>query len=313
MFRMRGLTPEDAADLAQEAAARAILHLRRRGQDGDELDPLLNRIARNLLIDRARSAAPRLVSLDDAEELGDAGDDPSEEVSRRQVRRAVRHAIGELPPRHRTAITFSLSGLTPAQVAERMGIRRNAADALLHRARRSLAERLRGTGHDMLGAIGVLGLKIRVASRRLVDQLRALEPLSATVLNAVATVALVSTMAIAAPASANPSGSAPGRGPAGDRLTGAIEEVVGSASSVSAPDGPQSRVKANGLSAGYSSNDQRFRANTPLPGRGNRLWADLWREGDGARPGLGSQAGDAAAVWLEIWEEESGEGSSLTD
>ena len=142
LFRARGCSQEEAADLAQEAAIRAWMHIRRWGVAESGLDPLLNRIARNLLIDRYRRATPHLVPLDSAEEIQDHTQDPTEEVARRQRRSAVRSAISSLPTRHQAAISYSLSGLSPEEVGKQMGIGRNAADALLHRARRSLREHL---------------------------------------------------------------------------------------------------------------------------------------------------------------------------
>lgn len=159
MFRARGCTPEESADLAQDAAVRAFVHIRRWGVNGTGLDPLLNRIARNLLIDRYRRTTPHIVPLDDAGELQDPDQDPTEEVARRQRTHAVRSAIRGLPVRHQTAITYSLNGLTPEEVGRRMGIGRNAADALLHRARRSLKERLQTAGEGMFGV--ALGIRVR--------------------------------------------------------------------------------------------------------------------------------------------------------
>ena len=159
MFRARGCTPEEAADLAQDAAVRAYVHIRRWGVNGTGLDPLLNRIARNLLIDRYRRTTPHIVPLDDAGELHDPDQDPTEEVARRQRSRAVHTAIQDLPTRHQAAITYSLSGLSPEEVGRRMGIGRNAADALLHRARRSLKERLQTVGEGMFGF--ALGIRVR--------------------------------------------------------------------------------------------------------------------------------------------------------
>jgi RNA polymerase sigma factor (sigma-70 family) len=161
MFRARGCTPEEAADLAQDAAVRAFVHIRRWGVNGTGLDPLLNRIARNLLIDRYRRTTPHIVPLDDAGELQDPDQDPTEEVVRRQRTHAVRSAIKGLPVRHQTAITYSLNGLTPEEVGRRMGIGRNAADALLHRARRSLKERLQTVGEGMFGV--ALGIRVRAS------------------------------------------------------------------------------------------------------------------------------------------------------
>jgi len=166
MFRARGCTAEEAADLAQDAAVRAYVHIRRWGVNGTGLDPLLNRIARNLLIDRYRRTTPHIVPLDDAGELQDPDQDPTEEVARRQRTRAVRTAIQDLPARHQAAITYSLSGLSPEEVGRQMGIGRNAADALLHRARRSLKERLQTVGEGMFGFAFGIRLKIQGIARR---------------------------------------------------------------------------------------------------------------------------------------------------
>ena len=160
MFRARGCSAEESADLAQEAAIRAFMHIRRWGVTGAGLDPLLNRISRNLLIDRYRRAVPHIVPLDTADEIGDPTQDPGEEVARRQRSSAVQSAIRSLPTRHAKAITYSLSGLTPEEVGKELGIGRNAADALLHRARRSLREHLAPVRDGMWGL--ALGIKIRV-------------------------------------------------------------------------------------------------------------------------------------------------------
>lgn len=165
LFRARGCTPEEAADLAQEAAMRAYMHVQRWGATGD-LDPLINRIARNLLIDRHRRVAPHLVPLENAADVHDPQADPTEEVIRRQESNEIRSAVNELSSRHQTALMYSMGGMSPAEVGDRLGIGRNAADALLHRARRSLRERLRHVGEGALG-IGVwFRIRIRNAAGR---------------------------------------------------------------------------------------------------------------------------------------------------
>jgi RNA polymerase sigma-70 factor (ECF subfamily) len=165
MFRARGCSAEESADLAQEAAIRAFTHIRRWGVNGG-LDPLLNRIARNLLIDRYRRVTPHMVPLDSADEVGDPTQDPTEEVARRQRRTAVQSAIRTLPVRHQKAIVYSLSGLSPEEVGKQMGIGRNAADALLHRARRSLREHLAPVRDGMWGVAFAIRLRWDRVTRR---------------------------------------------------------------------------------------------------------------------------------------------------
>ncbi|HEX9711956.1 MAG TPA: sigma-70 family RNA polymerase sigma factor [Actinomycetota bacterium] len=200
MFRARGVPPSETADLAQETIARTLLHLRRRGlmdpgrsnghaangngngtngngTNGNGarrlelpadagIEPLIKRIAINLLIDRARAAAPKMLPIDGAEEIAQPGLDPSDEVARRQQRAQVHRAIGDLSSRHRTAMLLSLEGLTPAEIATHLGIRRNAADALLYRARRSLAKHLSTLGGLIRGLAVIIALRLRALARR---------------------------------------------------------------------------------------------------------------------------------------------------
>ena len=166
-FRVRGVSPEEAADLAQEAALRAYLHVRRSGVTSDNLFPLLNQIARNLLIDRHRRGGLQTVALDETEPA-DPSVDPTERIVQLEAHRAVREALAALPARHRDALLMALEGMTPAQVGERMGIGRNAADALLHRARRSLKDRLRVVHEAALGLLIMGYLRLR-NSRKAVE------------------------------------------------------------------------------------------------------------------------------------------------
>lgn len=236
-FRVRGCTPEEAADLAQEAAVRAYVHVRRWGASGDGLDPLINRIARNLLIDRYRRGAPYLVPLDDAAEMHDPTQDPTEEVIRRQRRRAVRRAVAQLPDRHQTAILYSLGGMSPAEVGEKMGIGRNAADALLHRARRSLAERLRLVGEGAFGIAALGWIKIRSAARRLTSPAGG-EAAAGALMQAgvaVAAAALVVAISIASPPGGG--GGLTGGAPPSDRAV-ATSNIAGSSIPPRSPGGP---------------------------------------------------------------------------
>lgn len=174
MFRARGVPPEDAADLAQETAARFLAHLRAQGIDPrfeqDAVAPLINRIAANLIIDRARAASSRNVSL---EGLGSAVDparisldDPAEQVEDVDRAREVRAAIASLSDRHRRAIAMSLDGKGPAEIAEDLGILRNAADALLYRARRRLAASLQGAAGVVGALVTLLILRARSVAQR---------------------------------------------------------------------------------------------------------------------------------------------------
>lgn len=225
---------------------RAYVHVQRWGVSGDGLDPLINRIARNLLIDRHRRVAPHLVPLDSAEEAADPSADPTEEVIRRQRSREVRSAVSELPDRHQTAIMYSLGGMTPAEVGDRLGIGRNAADALLHRARRSLRDRLRHVGEGTFGVVFWFKIRAREAAARAGFG----SPLEATGAMTVpasvaAAAALVAAINIVSPAGASPIRQA---------LTPRPAPVTSVAAHAPAPASVPAAKQAGGSSGGSNMN-----------------------------------------------------------
>jgi hypothetical protein len=57
-----------------------------------------------------------------------------------------------------------MRGETPVDIARTLGIKRNAADALLHRARRRLASVLRESGGAFGSFIGLIGFRLRRAA-----------------------------------------------------------------------------------------------------------------------------------------------------
>ncbi len=200
-FLSRGVPAEEAADLAQEAIARCLGHVLRNGaHDRPEgVTPLLNRIAQNLLIDRARAKTPYLISIDSVDQIDDASD-PSEEVVSLDARRAVRTAIGALPARHRRALMMSLEGKTPAEIARDFGIQRNAADALLYRARRGLAAHLRVGADVALGLVAIMALRLRAGARRAAELGRLVEAAAMSPLAVnLATAALATAFVLSAP------------------------------------------------------------------------------------------------------------------
>lgn len=169
-FRARGLSREDAADLAQETTLRVLRFLN--GPHAivhhADLRPLINRVAENLLIDRIRQRRV-LVPLEDAPVIEDRDADPAVIAGRREKRRIVLRATDALPERQRMAIALSLDGETPAEIAQRLGIERNAADALLHRARRSLATHLRSVRAELHGLALLAFVKVRTLAHRSTD------------------------------------------------------------------------------------------------------------------------------------------------
>ncbi|MCA1833720.1 MAG: RNA polymerase sigma factor [Actinomycetota bacterium] len=259
-FRVRGICPEEASDMAQEAAMRAFMHVRRRGMTGDNLFPLINQIARNMLIDRHRRGGPTLVALDDAEPVADTSADPTEQVVSLEASRAVREAVGALPDRHRDAILYALAGMTPAQVGERMGIGRNAADALLHRARRSLKDRLRSVGEGTFGIAALVAFRVRETARRAGVRMGIVDPSAAGALqgslSAVAA-ALVVAMNIGNPlqaAAAQPSFAGHVRPAAVSAQAPAVNLGGASGASIGGNGGGWNSFTSGPVDAGYSGN-----------------------------------------------------------
>jgi len=240
-FRVRGVSPEEAADLAQEAALRAYLHVRRSGVTSDNLFPLLNQIARNLLIDRHRRGGPQMVALDDTEPA-DPNDDPTERIVQLEAHRAVREALAALPDRHRDALLMALEGMTPAEVGERMGIGRNAADALLHRARRSLKDRLRVVHEAALGLAIAAYLRVRYG-RRAVE---VGEPALAGTVQTIGAAAAALVIAFSTPAAPAIAGSLAGAGAAARVVAAAPASPAHAAGSAALASGSSVARSTNG-------------------------------------------------------------------
>jgi RNA polymerase sigma factor (sigma-70 family) len=159
-MRIRGLSAEDAADLAQEAIALTLSHIRRHGVTRADLKPLINTIAKNLVVERFRSGGRELAVPIDEWVLQDK-QDVGEEVASRDRANKIHAAINEIPERQRTAVLMSMEGVGPSDIAKRLGIKRNAVDALLHRARRQLATRLQDCRDAVWGSSAFVWLRIR--------------------------------------------------------------------------------------------------------------------------------------------------------
>jgi RNA polymerase sigma factor (sigma-70 family) len=198
-FRSRGVGREEAQDLAQETIVRTLVHLRRHGRSAVDLGPLVRTIGRNLFIERIRRAKPEVVELSDT--IVDDAPEPQELVVQSEQREEVRTALRSLTTRHRHVVELWMQGLTPGQIARELGIKRNAADAILHRARRRLASLL----EESRGAFVLIGVpiaRLRVAFRSAAQSLASVSPGSVALAPAglsLATVALAAMLFTAQP------------------------------------------------------------------------------------------------------------------
>ena len=164
-FRSRGLTSDDAADLAQETVTLTISHLQRHGKTREDIAPLINTIAKNLLTERFRSPRRELAIPIDEVALS-AKHDVAEDVARRERSLRVRAAIATLPPQQRRAVGMWLEGVSPAEIARTLGVKRNAVDAVLHRARKRLASRLKDCRESVWSAGAFVWARVRTGAHR---------------------------------------------------------------------------------------------------------------------------------------------------
>ncbi len=219
-FRARGLTSEEARDLAQESLVRTFVHLKRHGQTRPDLRPLAHTIAKRLYVERGRRPRPQFVDLPQAENVADPAPQPADAIVAMEEQRDVQAALRSLAPRHRRVISLWMSGMRPAEIAQELGIKRNAADALLHRARRQLATKLDPT-RTALGIFGLFALRLRSSVRRLVDAVASFDP-SGSVTQAgtgLATAAIAALLLVATPASGSASKVDAHRGRSAEAVT----------------------------------------------------------------------------------------------
>lgn len=149
LARERRTRSPESEDMAQEACVRAL----EMPQPDRVRDPIryVLRIARNLLVDRARKRVRDALLVDSLLTVEpDAGNtaDPERILAGKQELRRVLAAIEKLPPRCREAfILHRFDGLSYAAIARRMGVstsmvEKHIAEAMLrlHRASRESDE-----------------------------------------------------------------------------------------------------------------------------------------------------------------------------
>jgi RNA polymerase sigma-70 factor (ECF subfamily) len=280
-FRSRGVPREESKDLGQETIVRTLVHLKRHGRRGEDLKPLVFTIARNLLTERARRGVGNVVTLTEDIDVADPSPTPLDSVMAGEERSAVSAAIASLGPRHRRVVELWMRGETPADIARTLGIKRNAADALLHRARRRLATVLRESGQAFGGFLGLWGLRVR----RTVHAIAQTDPgaLVAQAAGALAAVTAAGAIAIGGTSIASPAhpGSVPRPAPvAAHSGTPRVVAPVRPATTRITTADPASRVEAS-LPAQRAS----ATATVPLDGPAGSDWGvTIWHADPGTKP-----------------------------
>jgi RNA polymerase sigma-70 factor (ECF subfamily) len=153
-------------DLAEELRAEAVLRALGSPPPDGRLRPWLERIYRNLLVDRWRRVQPRMVDLDDVPGLASPGT-PEDAVLRRERRRLVRASLAGLPSEARRALLARYYGqLDDRAAAGRLGIAAITIRTRVHRALARLRLRLgdlRALCPPLLGKLGTQAVAVGMA------------------------------------------------------------------------------------------------------------------------------------------------------
>jgi len=136
---------QEAQDVAQDAFLRVIAS-RKNWQATARFRSWMHRIVVNLCLKRQKSLhRQETISLEELSEDFDGL--PLELLSTkedlaREALEVLQDALSHLPERQRQVVELRLQGYSISQIAHLLGCSRGAIDALLHRARKSLRERL---------------------------------------------------------------------------------------------------------------------------------------------------------------------------
>ena len=148
--------PQDAEELAQEMFVHAYLKV---GQlrDPAKLFPWLKRMARNRSRNflQRREAGVIPLSLANMER---SSVNPDEEILRQELIQTIMEAIEALPVRDRQVVRARIDGLSHAEISRRFGISRRASLSRLYRARKRLADHLKGL-YGISGLVRMLHVK----------------------------------------------------------------------------------------------------------------------------------------------------------
>ncbi|HEY3775506.1 MAG TPA: RNA polymerase sigma factor [Solirubrobacteraceae bacterium] len=127
---------DDAEDITQHVFLKLIGVIHKYEPREVPFASWLLRVARNVALDHLRQR--RLVPCEEVYAPGDAGDDLG-----RERRWGLEQALAELPEEQRNVVMLRhLVGLSPGEIAERIGRSEAAVHGLHHRARRAIRREL---------------------------------------------------------------------------------------------------------------------------------------------------------------------------
>jgi RNA polymerase sigma-70 factor (ECF subfamily) len=130
----------DAEDVTQQVFAKLFTAIKRYEERSVPFSAWILRVARNAAIDYMR--ADRLVPCEEVR-----GADQHRDETSHERRRSLTYALSCLPQEQREVIMMRhLVGLTPGEIAGRLGKSESAIHGLHHRGRRSLQQELVNSG-----------------------------------------------------------------------------------------------------------------------------------------------------------------------
>jgi RNA polymerase sigma-70 factor (ECF subfamily) len=131
----------DAEDVVQQVFTRMLTAIHSYEQRSVPFSAWLLRITHNLAIDHLRRRSPV------CEEPGRAVVDERSEFEAGRLRGALRDALAELPELQREIVVLRhFGGLSPREIAQRLGRSEDSVHGLHHRARRALKTALAEAG-----------------------------------------------------------------------------------------------------------------------------------------------------------------------
>lgn len=154
-LRLTG-SPEDAADVAQEAFLKAWRGLPS-FQWESNFYTWLYKLTHNAGIDflrrrKRQQEAESSLSLDGADSglaalTPDPSPSPQQQLEHKELQAALSQGLARLSPDHRQALSLRLSGLSYAEIAQVLSVEEGTVKSRIARARLSLRNFLRGNGN----------------------------------------------------------------------------------------------------------------------------------------------------------------------
>jgi RNA polymerase sigma-70 factor, ECF subfamily len=149
--------PQDSEELTQEIFILAYQKLNQLRKP-EKFFPWLKKITRNQSKNRIQKSDPKIVSLDFAKSQ-EVSDDPESQVLRQELMDSIMQAIRSLPDKDRQVVQARIDGLNHTEISERFGISIQASMNRLHRARKQLAEHIKGMLSVIFGLPNILNPK----------------------------------------------------------------------------------------------------------------------------------------------------------